>query len=275
MFLGWQALWRISRVICENLNLKYPTIVYGTVEQVFFNEMKAIFIVHAIQEDDDIKVPLNNEVPLEDLWPTIGQENSAINIDITADAIDALRFFFRNVWMPWDDDNDDDIDWAAKHLESRIRFFYDLKTNMNRGLAAHVRLLLSEAKYIKERREFLELGLSDDEEEDDSNLSNGSRKKDLHTLMGLHLRLAQIKNEFEMLENPDMRTIYKEIKFPQIKTNSFDNVDCNVFIVTKVGTLDEQSAFIEMAKTIIGEKKLVKLCTTLQVKSHHPIFGHP
>lgn len=42
-------------------------------------------------EDDDIHIADNHEVPLEDLWPTIDQENAALNVDQTADCIDQLR----------------------------------------------------------------------------------------------------------------------------------------------------------------------------------------
>lgn len=42
-------------------------------------------------QDDDVHIPENHEVPLEDLWPTIEQENPELNIERTADCIDQLR----------------------------------------------------------------------------------------------------------------------------------------------------------------------------------------
>lgn len=88
--VGWQALWKISRAVCESLSIKYPTIVLGVVNNVLFKELKAEFMVTRVQ-DDDVHIPENHEVPLEDLWPTIEQENSELNIERTADCVDQLR----------------------------------------------------------------------------------------------------------------------------------------------------------------------------------------
>jgi len=111
-----------------------------------FKELKAVFEVIAVQ-DDDIHLPERHEVALEDLWPTLNQENSELYVERTADCIDRLRFFFTNVWMPWDNDADDDVNWVEKNLESRIRFCYDLrKGQMKRSVLSHVRTLLNEAR---------------------------------------------------------------------------------------------------------------------------------
>lgn len=60
-------------------------------------------------------------------------------------------------------DSEDDTDWCKKHLESRIRFCFDLKRGMSRPMADHVRKLLAEARYIQNKREIMELEMSDDE----------------------------------------------------------------------------------------------------------------
>lgn len=88
---GWQAVWKISRVICEELKIKYPTTVYGTVTNVLFKDLKAIFAIIAIQ-DDDIHLPEEHEVPLIDLYPTKVQENPAIHIEATANCVDMIRY---------------------------------------------------------------------------------------------------------------------------------------------------------------------------------------
>lgn len=66
--------------------------------------------------------------------------------------------------MPWDHDSDDEDDWCKKHLESRIRFCFDLKRDMSRGLADHIRKLIAEARYIQNKRELMELEMSDNED---------------------------------------------------------------------------------------------------------------
>lgn len=53
--------------------------------------MKAEFTINAVQ-DDSVHLPEVHEVPLEDLWPIIDQENPELNIERTADCIDQLRY---------------------------------------------------------------------------------------------------------------------------------------------------------------------------------------
>lgn len=263
--VGWQALWKIPRVICEELDLRFPTIVFGMVEQVLFKELKAIIVILAVQ-DEDVHLPERQEVNLEDLWPTKVQENSALNIERTADCIDRLRFFYNHVWMPWDNDNDDDMNWVEKHLESRIRFCYDLKKkSMKRAMAVHIKTLLTEARYIQQRREYLEIGLSDDEELDDT-----LDKTQITDLMRLHLRLAIIRSEIEMLENPEMRKIYEEIKFDDEKCvkRGLDQ-KCSergliAYVVTEPYTFNKQMKYLSTVGKFVGEDKLVQMCPSLQ-----------
>ncbi|XP_012155181.1 protein nessun dorma isoform X2 [Ceratitis capitata] len=265
---GWQALWKIPRIICEELCVRYPTVVFGYVEQVIFKNLKAVFIIQAVQ-DVDIHLPEKHEVSLEDLWPTRDQENPELNVERTADCIDRLRFFYTHVWMPWDNDNDDDLNWVEKHLESRIRFCYDLrKRTMKKTLTAHVRKLLTESKYLQQRREYLELGLTD---EDEGDLEETVSKTEITDLMRLHLRLAMIRNEIELLENPEMRRIFQEIKFPdeEYKQENQDDMTvekvCDrIFLVMMPSTLQQQIDLIETAKDSIPKNALVQTVKTLQ-----------
>lgn len=74
--------------------------------------------------------------------------------------------------MPWDSDSDEEADWCKKHLETRIRFCFDLKRGMNRGMADHIRKLLAEARYIQNKREIMELEMSDDEDAEEGILTH-------------------------------------------------------------------------------------------------------
>ncbi|KAJ6649971.1 Protein nessun dorma [Pseudolycoriella hygida] len=246
---GWQAIWKISRVICEELKIKYPTTVYGTVTNVLFKELKAIFSISAIQ-DDEIHLPEEHEVPLIDLWPTIAQENPAINIETTANCVDMIRFFFNNLWMPWDVDNDEDVDWPSKYLESRIRFSYDLKANMSSQLASHIRALLVEAQYIQRRREYLELDISDDEDLNEI-------KSDVADLMILHVRLTNIKHEIEMWENPKLRSVFEPLRFPPLSEGAIS------VVIQDAAALSKHIQDLEKVREIVADEP-VRLNNSLQ-----------
>lgn len=162
---GWQALWRIPRIICESFQIAYPTVVSGTVEAVAFEQLRAHLLVTGVQDADAVRLPERHEVALIDLMPLREQENDALNVEATARSVDLLRFFYQHVWRPWDNDGDDDLDWATLHLERRIRFHCDLLARrISRPLAVHIRALLAEAQDVQQRREYLELDISDDED---------------------------------------------------------------------------------------------------------------
>ncbi|XP_017081528.2 protein nessun dorma [Drosophila eugracilis] len=293
---GWQAIWKIPRVICEDLKLRYPTIVYGYVEQVIFDELKAVFIVTAVQ-DNDVHLPESNEVSLVELWPTVKQENSALNVDTTAECIDRLRFFYTHVWMPWDKDYDDDRDWVQQHLEARIQLVCDLSKNrLPRPLALHMRTLLNEAHYIQQRLDFLELDLSDAESDDEAvelndNATEPARKQPktgsangslnvstlpVTDLMCLHLRMAIIKSEFEILENPEMRRAYSELQSNSLKRlrslsgkarqteDLLTERTPITHVVTMPGKLQQQLDLLKLAQTLVKPETQVQLSNTLQ-----------
>lgn len=258
---GWQAQWRIPRVMCEELSLKFPTLVVGTVEQVLFDELKAILVVEAVQ-DDDVHMPERQVVALEELWPLKEQENDALNVDRTADCLDRLRFFYQHVWMPWDNDEDDDgSDWAEKNLYDRVKFYYDVKKRvMSKRLVSHVMALLAEANYVQKKRELLEMEV-DEEDENDSEGEVEHENKRANKLVELHLRLNVIKNEMKILEDPTLRDAFEKVRFgsPDEKQSSEE-----ASIVVHTGTLDQHINYLTTAKSIVGSSKTVRICDSLQ-----------
>lgn len=276
---GWQALWKIPRLLCEQMRVRYPTVVLGYVEQVFFKELKAEFEITAVQ-DESVHLPIRHEVALEDLWPTHLQENPAINVERTADCLDQIRFFYTHVWMPWDQDNDDDINWVEKHLETRIRLCFDLRRGaIQRPLAAYIRSLIHEARYINYRRQYLELEANDEELEtnllDESELNaelDEMRVKRLRLteMMRIHLRMTSIRSDFEMLENPETRAIYEQIKYSNLDFKSTTDKDKETtisYLVLISHNMDKHMEYFQIAKNLIVSKdSQVVVNHSLQVK---------
>ncbi|XP_052896090.1 protein nessun dorma isoform X2 [Anopheles moucheti] len=263
---GWQALWKASRPVCEQLSVKYPLVVLGTVDQVLFDELKAIFIIEAIQ-DDDVQLPEPQLiVDLDELWPLREQNFAELNVNITAECIDKLRFFYQHLWMPWDNDGEDEHSWIDKHLESRIRFCYDLKNKtMSRQLSSHALALLAEARYIQRKRAFIEQQLNADEEDEDheSSIVQDNRSSEL---LQLNLRMNTIKNEINILENPVMRSVFEKVRFGSGKVKGETSMS---YIVTQAASLDEQLTYLQSAKELMDPKISVKMCDSLQHALDH------
>ncbi|KRT79168.1 hypothetical protein AMK59_6912, partial [Oryctes borbonicus] len=202
---GWQAIWKLPRLTCELYKISFPTIVLVYVEDIYFESLEALVKVLAVQ--DDISLPEKHKVSLIQLWPTKTQDKSVVlNLQSTANALDILRFFYHNLITPWDYEDDDTADWLGRHLESRLRLFYDLKNGViPRTASEHIRSLLVEARRLQARREQLEIEIGND---DDLEMSNGDGENEkVEKLMELHVRITQIKNEMEILENPLMRNV--------------------------------------------------------------------
>lgn len=84
-------------------------------------------------------------------------------------------------------------------------------------------------------------------------------------LMRLHLRLAVIKNEIELLENPEMRIMYEEIHFSTKSNNGNEHGETTNYIVSRDGTISQHISYLEAAKAFIPEDKSIKIIPILQV----------
>lgn len=240
---GYSAIWKISRASCEEYEIRYPAEVYGVVNETDFDGLSADFSVRSVQ-DDSIRLPSVCQVPLEDLYPTIEQENSALNVDLTADCLDRYRFFFKYIYLPWD--QEDDSDFAQKLLEPRMQLFFDLKNKkISKGLSSHIRGIINEAKHVQQSREQVESSFEDDSVEN-IDISCGESKEKARKLLQLHFRMNQIKHDIDIICNPEMRQLYEEIKFPK-------QGDGKTFVVAKTGTLSEQVELINELKRKVDE----------------------
>ena len=144
---GWQAIWKIPRLLCETFNVPFPTITLVYVDNLNQDLLSASIKILAVQ-DENISLPEYHEVPLIQLWPTKVQDASVVlNIRSTANTLDMLRFFYTNLLMPWDYEEDDDVDWFKKHLESRLRLFYDsINGVIPTTFAKNIKLMFAESR---------------------------------------------------------------------------------------------------------------------------------
>lgn len=84
--------------------------------------------------------------------------------------------------------------------------------------------------------------------------------------MRLHLRMANIRSEIEILENSEMREIYAEMRQSgdDGKTNEASNEDCT-FIVTQTVLVDEQLRRLEQLRSVLADiKQPVRMRPSLQ-----------
>lgn len=271
--IGWQALWKIPRLTCQDFKIHYPTIVIVQVKQVDPSELSALVKIIAVQ--DEISLPEEHDVPLVELYPTLNQENSALDMIGTSNCIDQLRFFFNHLWMPWDFDDDENVDWIQLHLETRLRLFYDMKRGVvNKETCDTIRGLIREAREVHTKMSRLEVDLSDEENEDnidDEEEQTSCLVDESKTcqFMKLHHRLQQIKTEMDVLENQKFRELFQRDSESEIKNIAIKREKrgkkLEVFFVWHGGSLKETINSLEKVKEILPDDtftKLVKLFCT-------------
>lgn len=88
--------------------------------------------------------------------------------------------------------------------------------------------------------------------------------------MHLHWRMATIRNEIEILENPEMRKICEANQMEPM-TSSSSGEPGNTFMVSAVSVVaDHLQNFNALSKLIDDPNRKVQICATLMVNNRNP-----
>ncbi|KAK2853429.1 hypothetical protein Q5P01_006090 [Channa striata] len=122
------------------------------------------------------------------------------DFDQTALALEHLRFFYKNIWREWDEE-DDEFDYFVRCVEPRLRLYYDiLEDRVPACLVAEYQSLLGNCSQCFQEFSVLRDGLSTDS---DSELDNVSMVEGLK----LHDQLETFKRKLHIIENPLLRYV--------------------------------------------------------------------
>ncbi|KAM9832269.1 SHC SH2 domain-binding protein 1 [Neosynchiropus ocellatus] len=196
----WQALWStdVFDVLLE-------------VTDVDFSDLKAsVSLVLPLQcetrgcelDEESMKSLLEatrHRVSLLELQVVFEESGT---FDMTALAIEHLRFFYKHIWRPWDEeDEDDDFDYFVRCVEPRLRLYYDiLEDRVPTGLVSEYQGLLKDCTKCFQQFSVLRSGLSSDSE---SELDNVSMVEGLE-LFNQH---ETLKRKLYIIENPLLRYV--------------------------------------------------------------------
>uniref|UniRef100_A0AAQ4NZN5 SHC SH2-domain binding protein 1 n=2 Tax=Gasterosteus aculeatus aculeatus TaxID=481459 RepID=A0AAQ4NZN5_GASAC len=140
-----------------------------------------------------------HRLPLQELLVVYEQSG---DFDLTALALEHLRFFYTHIWRHWDEeDEDDDFDYFVRCVEPRLRLYYDiLEDRVPLGLVAEYRSLLENCSHCFQKFSTLRRGLSSDS---DTELDNVSMVEGLK----LYDQLEAFKRKLHIIENPLLRYV--------------------------------------------------------------------
>ncbi|KAG8276517.1 protein nessun dorma [Homalodisca vitripennis] len=250
--IGWQAIWKMSRQLCIDLKINFPCTVIVVVEQVNFKELSCLVSIHEV-EDDDIHLPEKMaDVPLIELYPTMEQDNSsALSLYDTAQLIDNLRFFYNQLWMPWDLEFDEDVPWLESHLEGRLQLHFAMaERRVPHEISHTVRRLVAEGKQIQQAIEHHQEQLEGCGEVDGSGI--------LLQLMELHNRIAHLRNKYLIYERPQLLEALIQ------RTEHQESSKSAVMLVMASTTPHQLTKQADLIAKATSDSQTIKVVTSLQ-----------
>jgi len=137
---GWMAVWFPSKETGECFECEVGRSGAAVVEVLDANHREFRAEVEMLRSPDTWNEETNQfSVPIIEIFPIRDQENEHLNIDRTAEALDLYRYFYKNIWRPWDEESHDE-DWAETHLKNRLDLVFDLNSKTgNYGAALRLK----------------------------------------------------------------------------------------------------------------------------------------
>ncbi|EFX85735.1 hypothetical protein DAPPUDRAFT_313486 [Daphnia pulex] len=204
--VGWQALWIADSKTSSTLKerLKSPALI--EVCNVDYQSLEAtVEVIDEMLEEKKIET-----VPLTELHPLRHQENSAITIEATHNAIQRIRFLYNHLLLPWDCDIQED--WFQFHLPVRIGMFCELRSGMlNQETVVRYHYLLSEANEVEKKLQAMALKVEFSEDDMEEEV--------VGNITELNSKLEQIQQDVEIILNPNTRMLLFGAKVTRVKRN--------------------------------------------------------
>ncbi|XP_072022391.1 SHC SH2 domain-binding protein 1 homolog B-like [Amphiura filiformis] len=207
---NWEAIWRshqlmgdilvqVTEVQAEDQRAKVELVVPFCCESSSGRSISQ-------QEVERVLETSKGRVSLLELFPVYDESG---DLDNTAMALEHLRFFYDYIWRLSDENDDGDYIYAMRHLEQRMKMYYDVK---NKTLSASIADKYTEAmteyqqKYWQlklKRAQFDPDSDADDEDEDGPEIPEA----EMVEMTELCDELDVLMKTLEKLEDPVMRAI--------------------------------------------------------------------
>lgn len=258
--IGWTAIW-----IPSSNEFYHHTRFLVKVTNVFESMEASVLIMKRISnqinnndDDDDADLSMNNDivqlgerkVPLIELF-VISEDDEEKFFYKTAYIIEIYRFFYLNLWRPWDDVDDryhDEI-FLTNRFIPRLNFVFDVKNNViDKKIICRYEKIISEAQSIKESMNKLK-SISEKQEKGEINQEdNYFNEIDPLEYWRLTIKLEKYQRAMRFIENPELHNLYNEFV-----AEEFDETDNE-----RVLHLVSNSDFESLSKAI---KKLSSFLT--------------
>ncbi|KAH7642183.1 SHC binding and spindle associated nessun dorma [Dermatophagoides farinae] len=247
--VGWKAIW-----IPWSDNFRHSSRFLVEVTNVLESMEASVLIMKRVsnnnnnnEDDDDALVNELNElgerkVPLIELF-VISDDDEDKLFYKTAFIIEVIRFFYLNLWRPWDDVDDqyhDEI-FLTHRFIPRLNLVFDIKNNViDKNIISRFESIISEAQSIKKSMDKLNLICKKEQElQQDEDYFNDINSVEYWRLT---IKLEKYQRAMRFIENPELRNLYEEFV-----SEEFDDLD-NERVLHLVSNSDFESLSKAVAK---------------------------
>ncbi|XP_050668415.1 protein nessun dorma-like isoform X2 [Leptidea sinapis] len=248
--VGWDALWKLSKEFCKKFDERYPCVVFVSVTSVNSEELSANVEVLSVPHKDVTLPEYVMDVPLIELWPTLKQKDECVNAEEISEFIHLQRYFFENLWMPWDDQ---EKEFSLNTIENRMQLHIELNNGTIPNCVAREIIQLREnAINVHEKIQELD-PLCDD----DDSMSPGETLQDVE----LNARLETLMSKWTLYENPLIREQYVARAMQKWQNHKTKN---NAVALWKGGDVSSFEAVSSFLKTHVSNEFALKFMVSFE-----------
>ncbi|OTF82822.1 hypothetical protein BLA29_000885 [Euroglyphus maynei] len=264
--VGWKAIW-----IPSSNKFRHNTRFLVEVTNVFESMEASVLIMKRVSSkinnnDHDDDLSKNDEivelgetkVPLIELFVISGDDEDKFFYK-TAYIIEVYRFFYLNLWRPWDDVDDqyhDEI-FLTHRFIPRLNFAFDIKNNViDRKIISRYESIISEAQSIKESMDKLKLISEKEQQEEIHQDDDYLNEIDSMEYWRLTLKLEKYQRAMRFIENPELRNLYDEFV-----AEEFDEINSErvLHLVSNSDFESLSKAIAKLGFTLTEEKRKSKV----------------
>ncbi|KAM8946003.1 SHC SH2 domain-binding protein 1 [Pelodytes ibericus] len=199
--LGWKAVWHtdIFDVLVLVTDVEYSDLKAAVVLcEPFLCESRVGDITR--EGIEDLLEVKDQKVPLQELHVVFDDSGE---FDQTAMVVEHVRFFYQHIWRPWDEEEEDYVDYFVRSVEPRLRLHYDiLEDRVPLGLVSEYRKLLSDCEEVYMQFNNLRNSLSN--KDSDTELDKMSMVEG----MKMDENMENLKRKLKIIENPLLRYLF-------------------------------------------------------------------
>ncbi|NP_001087996.1 SHC SH2 domain-binding protein 1 homolog B [Xenopus laevis] len=200
---GWKAIWHtdVFDVLVEVTDVEFSSLnAIVRLCEPFLCESRVSSITH--ESINDLLEVKDQRVPLQELRVVFDESGL---YDQTALTIEHVRFFYQQIWRPWDEEEEDYFDYFVRCVEPRLRLHYDiLEDRIPSGLVAEYRSLLLQSEAVYMQFTNLRNNLSNKDSDSEAELDNVSMVEG----MKMDDEMENLKRKLKLIKNPLLRYLF-------------------------------------------------------------------